>query len=79
MAAQGTVKDLALSISGSGRYLGEDMRSNRASVHVSGSGGAVMAVSETLDVNVSGSGAIGYIGDPTVISHISGSGSVYRR
>src|SRR5579864_4233744 len=77
--AQGTTNDLDLSISGSGGYRGEDMRSKRTTIDISGSGGAVIATSETLKANVSGSGSIEYIGDPQVTQHVSGSGSVHRR
>jgi Putative auto-transporter adhesin, head GIN domain len=79
VSAQGTANDLDLSISGSGGYRGEDMRSKRATIDISGSGGAVIAASETLKAHVSGSGSIEYIGDPQVTQHVSGSGSVHRR
>jgi putative autotransporter adhesin-like protein len=79
VSADGTAGDLDLSISGSGGYRGEHMRSKRATVDISGSGAAVIAASETLKADVSGSGSIEYIGDPQVSQHVSGSGSVHRR
>jgi hypothetical protein len=79
IAAQGTANDLDLSISGSGAYRGEEMKSKRATAGISGSGRAVLAVDQTLNANVSGSGSIEYIGDPQVSEHTSGSGSVSRR
>ena len=54
--------ELDLSISGSGGYHGDDMRSKRANVHISGSGRAVLAASEELNAGVSGSGSIEYVG-----------------
>src|ERR1700730_10817374 len=66
VSAQGTANDLDLRISGSGGYRGEDMRSRRATIDISGSGGAVIAASETLKADVSGSGSIEYLGDPQV-------------
>src|ERR1700730_14194234 len=48
VSAQGTANDLDLGISGSGGYRGEDMRSKRATIDISGSGGAVIAARETL-------------------------------
>jgi hypothetical protein len=78
VSAQGTANDLDLRISGSGGYRGEDMRSRRATIDISGSGGAVIAASETLKADVSGSGSIEYLGDPQVTQHVSGSGSVHH-
>jgi hypothetical protein len=78
VSAQGTANYLDLRISGSGGYRGEDMRSKRATIGVSGSGGAVIAASETLRADVSGSGSIEYVGDPQVSQHVSGSGSVHH-
>lgn len=79
IAAQGTANDLDLTISGSGAYRGEEMKSKRATAGISGSGRAVIAVDETLNANVSGSGSIEYVGNPQVSEHTSGSGSVSRR
>src|SRR5216684_1549417 len=78
ISAQGTADDLDLSISGSGGYRGEELKTKRATVGISGSGRAVIAVNETLNANVSGSGSIEYSGDPQISQHISGSGSVRR-
>ena len=79
VSAQGTANELDLSISGSGGYRGEEMRSKRATVGISGSGRAVLAADETLSADVSGSGSIEYLGDPQVTQQISGAGSVRRR
>lgn len=79
IAAQGAVNDLEVGISGSGRYLGDRLASNRALVDISGSGKALVNASDRLDVDVSGSGDVVYIGAPQVSRHISGSGSVRRR
>jgi len=79
VSGQGTAQDLELRISGSGSYRGQDIKSQRATVGVSGSGNAVVSASDTLKADVSGSGTIEYIGDPQVSQNISGSGSVRRR
>ena len=79
VAAQGSANDLDLSISGSGAYRGDEMKTKRATAGLSGSGRAVVAVDETLNASVSGSGSIEYIGNPQVSEHTSGSGSVSRR
>lgn len=72
----GTTRALAVDISGSGRYDGEDLVASIATVKVSGSGGAVVNVTEDLDAEVSGSGNVEYIGDPNLRSSISGSGDI---
>ena len=79
VAGQGTANDLELRISGSGSYRGQDIKSQRATVGVSGSGNAVISASDTLKADVSGSGTIEYVGEPQVTQNISGSGSVRRR
>jgi hypothetical protein len=75
----GTTRVLAVNISGSGRYDGENLVASIATVNVSGSGDAVVNVAEDLDAEVSGSGNVEYLGDPTLMSSISGSGDISRR
>jgi len=77
--AAGVSESLNLSISGSGVYEGEALLSVTGTVSVSGSGQAVVNVTEDLDVNVSGSGNVQYFGDPSVSVSISGSGDVSKR
>jgi hypothetical protein len=79
VSAAGGADDLQIEISGSGGYQGDALQSKRAGVDISGSGSAVVAVSDKLDVEVSGSGSVAYIGDPQVHQEISGSGSVRKR
>jgi len=75
----GTADTLVVGISGSGRYLGEDLEASVGTVRVSGSGEAVVNVTDDLDVDVSGSGGVQYIGDPRVAESISGSGDITRK
>ena len=79
VSGQGTANDLELRISGSGSYRGQELKSQHATVGVSGSGNAVVSASDTLKADVSGSGTVEYVGDPQVTQNISGSGSVRRR
>jgi hypothetical protein len=72
----GSADSVEVSIPGSGAYSGADLVSVSGLVEISGSGSAVVNVSETLEANVSGSGSIQYLGNPTVETDISGSGSV---
>jgi hypothetical protein len=75
----GTADTLTLRISGSGRYDGEGLAASVGDVRVSGSGDAVVYVTEDLDVDVSGSGSVKYIGEPSLTTSISGSGDISQR
>lgn len=75
----GNADGVDVSISGSGTFSGEGLKSASASVMVSGSGQAIIFATDRLDGSISGSGAILYLGDPEVISDISGSGEIRRR
>ncbi len=79
VSAEGADDDLDVTISGSGRFRGDNLKSKRASVDISGSGNAVVASRDTLDATISGSGSVEYVGDPQVRQNISGSGSVRKR
>jgi hypothetical protein len=76
---EGASEHLDLSISGSGEFEGEGFVSATGTVSVSGSGDAVVDVTDDLTVDVSGSGTVRYIGDPAVSTSISGSGEISRR
>ncbi len=75
---EGVAEQIDLSISGSGRFDGDELVSSSGHVSISGSGRAVVKVTDVLDVEVSGSGRVEYLGDPAVTSSISGSGSVSK-
>jgi hypothetical protein len=76
---EGVSEHLDLSISGSGVFKGEVFESATGTVSVSGSGEAIVNVTDDLEVDVSGSGTVRYIADPSVSSSISGSGEISRR
>ncbi len=78
VAPSGTVKDLDVTIGGSGRFEGAGLLAQHGNVNVSGSGRALVHVTDDLDASVSGSGHIDYRGDPTVQTSLSGSGSIGR-
>lgn len=77
--ASGTTGDLAVNVSGSGNYEGEVLVAAIGEVTVSGSGNALVNVTDVLDVTISGSGNVDYIGDPDISSSVSGSGNVNQR
>ncbi|MDQ4143260.1 MAG: DUF2807 domain-containing protein [Actinomycetota bacterium] len=78
MTFDGRADRLEVEISGSGTYNGERLESREATVDISGSGDATVAVSDRLQAAVSGSGNVTYLGEPVVTRRISGSGSIRR-
>jgi hypothetical protein len=77
---KGQAKQLQCSISGSGSVRGPDLAiTERAEVHVSGSGSCTITANGALDGHISGSGGINYLGNPSEVnvSH-SGSGRARR-
>ena len=77
--AKGTTGDLEVQISGSGNYDGMDLVASSGIVVISGSGSALVNVTDELDAQISGSGIINYLGAPTVTESITGSGAITSR
>lgn len=67
-----------VSIEGIGSYKGENLQSKTGMVSVSGSGEALVQVSDRLDARISGCGSVKYIGDPIVQQSISGIGTISK-
>lgn len=72
----GRVRKQTILISGSGNYSAKDFRSTQCVIEITGSGNAVVNVTDSLNVIISGSGNVSYIGNPSVNKDISGSGDV---
>ena len=72
----GAAADQRIRISGSGRYLAPDLKSQTATVSINGSGEVELWVERTLDVRIAGSGDVRYYGTAAVTQSVSGSGSV---
>jgi len=75
---QGETKEFKGRIVGSGNIKAYDMKSENASVEISGSGNAEVFASMKSSVEVNGSGDVRYKGDGQVSSNIHGSGSVKK-
>jgi len=69
-----TTQDLHLSSSGS--FVAPGLRSERATVELSSSGGAIIWVTERLEAWLTSSGNVRYAGSPQVFAHLSSSGTV---
>lgn len=69
---------LTLTLNGSGNFEGSALRAETVTAVLSGSGDAVVAVSDRLEAELSGSGDLEYLGDPQVEQSASGSGRVEK-
>jgi hypothetical protein len=70
----GSGKNVNADILGSGDFNGKDFESNKANIHISGSGNANICASEYINANISGSGSVKYRGTPKIDYRGSGSG-----
>lgn len=75
----GSITNQKVNLTGSGRYEAEGLSSRSAIVSATGSGSAVVQVSDTLEASITGSGSISYLGSPAVTQHRIGSGKVQQR
>lgn len=72
----GEVGHQEVEASGVVEYEGADLVSSTATVNASGSGSAIVHVTDELNVDAADSGTVGYYGSPTVSESVSDSGSV---
>lgn len=74
----GSAKSQNIAITGSGEYEGEGVKSNSATVVLSGAGSAHVFVKDTLDATIYGSGDVYYKGSPQIQSNVFGTGRVVK-
>jgi hypothetical protein len=74
--ASGAAGELKLILSGLGNFNAADLRSNKATIELSGMGGATVRVEEELAATITGAGSIQYFGHPHVEQNVNGAGSV---
>lgn len=80
LTLEGSVKELRVEISGSGRVDARELKAETVVLKVSGSGDAQVFASRRLEVGISGSGKVEYSGGaPEVVQNISGSGEIVKR
>jgi hypothetical protein len=68
-----------ITITGDGKYEGQNLKSKTASLRITGDGNIKLAVSDKLDVNIIGDGSVEYTGDPMVTKNIIGDGNIRKR
>jgi len=76
ISMDGKVTEQQVEIIGSGDYLGAGLKSQSATVRVTGSGNSHLSASDALDVTILGSGDVVYSGNPRLNASVSGSGRV---
>jgi len=74
----GETRDQEMQISGAGNYKGADLKSENASIGISGIGDARVFADSKLDIRVSGAGDVYYKGNAAVTQHISGTGDIRK-
>lgn len=78
IVANGNATESNISISGSGRFDGGDLRTQSASLRISGSGNISIHADRQLDAAISGSGNVSYSGNAETNVRTSGSGRVQK-
>lgn len=74
--ASGTAEEIKLILSGLGNFNAIDLKSNKATIELSGMGDATVRVEEELAATLTGAGSIKYYGKPHVEQNVNGAGSV---
>jgi hypothetical protein len=76
---KGTADEARVVISGSGEVKGRELKTNAASVTITGSGSAYFTADKTVSARIVGSGNVVYSGNATITeSKTIGSGSVSK-
>lgn len=77
LAGAARIQDV--NVPGAGSYDGKEVRTEVATVRLSGVGQVSLWVTETLDAQLSGIGSLEYYGDPTVKQSRTGLGAIVHR
>ena len=75
----GTAEQQNIDIFGAGKYDALDLNSKQLKANVSGTGKALVNVTDKLDATVSGSGSVEYKGNPKISQSISDAGVLKRK
>lgn len=75
----GSTKDLSLKISGRGEFRGEDLRTERGDISVSGVGEVRVWAVQDLRIAITGAARVDYWGAPTVKRSVSGTAQINER
>lgn len=76
--ATGQVTSQSITLSGTNAYRAKDLQSETTAIHISGTGDAILWVTDSLTVSLSSAGTVQYYGNPQTKIESSGAGSVQR-
>ena len=74
----GSAEVFKIELSGAGELQAKKLKTNHASIDISGAGSAEIHAKKTLELEVSGAGSVKYKGSPKVKKSVSGAGSVEK-
>lgn len=72
----GIANEINLVLSGLGNFNAADLKSDKATIELSGTGAATVRVEKELAATISGAGSIKYFGNPHVEQNVTGAGSI---
>ena len=72
----GTADQIKLILSGLGNFNARDLKSNQATIELSGMGNATVQVEQELTATITGAGSITYFGNPHLVQNVKGAGSI---
>lgn len=77
---KGIASEIRCSIAGSGNLNGYNLKTNKATIKIAGSGNVKIEVTNEVHANIAGSGNVIYTGNPEIVkSKSAGSGSVVKK
>ncbi|HLO15805.1 MAG TPA: head GIN domain-containing protein [Anaerolineales bacterium] len=74
--ASGIANEIKLILSGFGNFNAADLKSDKATIELSGMGNATVRVEKELAATITGAGSVNYLGNPRVDKTLNGAGSV---
>jgi hypothetical protein len=77
--AAGDVVTQTVEVTGLGSYRAYDLRSQSATITLTGAGGANVWTTDFLDVTITGAGDVNYYGDPRLTREVTGGGVVTNK
>ncbi len=78
LKTSGSAQTQNIAITGSGEYSADNLKSDSATIILSGAGTASVFVKKTMEVTIYGSGSVEYKGSPQIDSNIYGSGRIKK-
>lgn len=74
----GETRDSKINIAGSGNYHADDLKAEKATVEIAGTGDAHLFADSILDIHIAGIGNVYYKGNPSISQSIAGTGKIKK-